>query len=45
VVRFANVLVGEVARRLGFESTVGDLRRDAVTKRSQVYRPLSRKRG
>jgi hypothetical protein len=30
VVRFANVLVGEVARRLGFESTVGDLRRDVV---------------
>ena len=28
--RFANVLVGEVARRLGFESTVGDLRRDVV---------------
>ena len=30
VVRFANVLVGEDARRLGFESTVGDLRRDVV---------------
>ena len=28
--RFANVLVGEDARRLGFESTVGDLRRDVV---------------
>jgi len=30
VVRFANVLVGEDARRLRFESTFGDLRRDVV---------------
>jgi hypothetical protein len=30
MVRFANVLVGEDARRLGFDSTVGDLHRDVV---------------
>jgi len=29
-VRFANVRVGEDARRLGVESTVGELRRDVV---------------
>ena len=28
--RFPNVLVGEDVRRLGVESTVGDLRRDVV---------------